>query len=121
MVGVLSNTVHVGHHRRPLLRYSIITALTWPKLAHICSELEDLGQRYKVCPPLSFYTRRSPAPDPVRLDLRVVPFFGKRAAPGGRSRRRGRGRRTEAKGEVVWTRDPVGSDVGGEEGGWFGL
>nr|KAG5687341.1 hypothetical protein BaRGS_023775 [Batillaria attramentaria] len=72
VVGVLSNTMHVAHHRS-FDRYSIITALTWPKLADICRQLGSLAQQYNVCPPFR-YMRREPPP----LRLTAIPFFGKR-------------------------------------------
>ncbi|XP_076448258.1 uncharacterized protein LOC143284981 [Babylonia areolata] len=75
VVGLLSNTMHVSHHRS-FLRYSIITALTWSKLNHICQELAHLGQVYSVCPPVRFM-RRPPSPR-RQLELQVIPFFGKR-------------------------------------------
>ena len=78
VVGILSNTMHVGHHRS-FYRYSIITALTWPKLTDICQELGALGRKYNVCPPVR-YMRRSPNPPRIK----VIPFFGKRSPSSGR-------------------------------------
>ena len=88
VVGILSNTMHVGHHRA-FYRYSIITALTWPKLTDICGELGALGRKYNVCPPARYMRRSHNNPPKVK----VIPFFGKRGrggarGPEGRRRRR---------------------------------
>ncbi|XP_076468965.1 uncharacterized protein LOC143299567 [Babylonia areolata] len=79
VVGILSNTMHVSHHRS-FFRYSIITALTWPKLTDICNELGPLGRKYNVCPPVR-YMRRTPYPPRIK----VIPFFGKRSVGVGSS------------------------------------
>ncbi|KAL8621326.1 hypothetical protein ACOMHN_053348 [Nucella lapillus] len=75
VVGILSNTMHVSHHRS-FFRYSIITALTWPKLTDICNELGPMGRKYNVCPPVRFMRRTSYPPR-----IKVIPFFGKRSSP----------------------------------------
>ncbi|XP_070191644.1 serine protease 23-like [Littorina saxatilis] len=77
VVGILSNTMHVAHHRS-FDPYSIVTALTWPKLNDICRELGYLGRKFNVCPPAG-YRRRSPSP-PAKV--KAIPFFGKRTSWG---------------------------------------
>ena len=110
VVGVLSNTMQVVQNSS-FLRYSIITALTWPKLAHICGELGALGRKYNVCPPLR-YMRRSHYPP---ANIQVIPFFGKRARSPALSRTlsRSRGERAQCAGSTPCSARAQGSDANG--------
>uniref|UniRef100_A0A2C9KIH0 Peptidase S1 domain-containing protein n=1 Tax=Biomphalaria glabrata TaxID=6526 RepID=A0A2C9KIH0_BIOGL len=71
IIGILSSTMPVG--RMPYYKpFSIITALTWPKLYDICTEIGDIGVSYQVCPPIESIPKR------VRIHIsnNIIPFFG---------------------------------------------
>ncbi|KAH9505480.1 hypothetical protein Btru_057422 [Bulinus truncatus] len=71
IIGILSSTMPVG--RMPYYTpFSIITALTFPKLYDICTEIGDIGVSYQVCPPIETI----PKPLKININNNIIPFFG---------------------------------------------